>query len=163
MSTPSAPCPARPAGEHGFTLVELLVGISLFGIVAGIAVGPFTNYRLAKAHRGTADQAVSALRNAQVAAVSERVVYRVDVTATTLTVFRTEGATSREARKLPVEASQITFEDPQFTKPDGTASTSVWFYPRGSASGGTLTITREGRDKEYVVTVEGLTGRVSRV
>jgi hypothetical protein len=35
------------------------------------------------------------------------------------------------------------------------------FYPRGSATPGTIDVTRDDRDKTYRITLEGLTARVS--
>jgi hypothetical protein len=44
----------------------------------------------------------------------------------------------------------------------GTPRAGVTFYPRGTATPGSLTITRPGSSRVDTLRVEGLTGRVSR-
>jgi prepilin-type N-terminal cleavage/methylation domain-containing protein len=162
------PKPPRSDREAGFTLIELAVAMILFGIVVAIAVGPYMRYNRAQQQRGIARRVVATLRSAQVSSVSENAVYRVDFTASSVTVFRKDtptGSTWSQTAKMSETESTIDIGSPQFVLPTGETSTSCYFYPRGIASAttasGGIVITRSDSDQEYTITVEGLTARVS--
>jgi general secretion pathway protein H len=148
--------------DEGFTLIELMTAMALLGILLAIAVGPWRSYQTTRQHREAAREAVAALRNAQVSAVSESVRYRVAVTDSgrALSVYRSPVSGAEVLRvTLRSPNSKVSFGAATFTTTSG-ASTSVYFYPRGSASSGSLKVQRAGRNS-YTIDVEGLTGRVS--
>lgn len=151
--------------ESGFTLIELLVTIMFFGIIVGIAVAPYRNYQRAQAHAGTTRLVVASLRSAQVNAVAENATYRVTFAADGKSwQVQRMTTTSSWANIGPVVRStdpQVAVRDEAFRQADGSLGPDVVFYPRGSASKGSLVVGREGRGKVYTVTVEGLTARVS--
>ncbi len=149
--------------DAGFTLIELLTAMTLLGILLALSAGPWANYRDAKAHKESARLVVAALRNAQVSAVAEAVTYRVDVAADgrSVTVWRDLPATDERRQTVAVTDSSITLSGAAFIDSAGTTQSSVFFYPRGSASPGDLTVARADSEKQYDVEVEGLTGRVS--
>lgn len=147
--------------EAGFTLLEVISTCLLASILFGLSVGPFREYQLNHEQRGTMRTAVAAMRYAQVAAVSEGVSYRVDVVAggKELTVSRVS-STTQVVRRTRVSDNRFTFVSPSFVGPSGTTQRAT-FYPRGSATPGTLDVSRTGSDKVHRITVEGLTARVS--
>ena len=152
--------------DDGFTLIEALIVIAVGSIMMTIAAWGYRSYQVRTDHRGAATQAVSTLRNAQSRAISEARTYcvRFDSTARTLQLFRysCDSASGGESVAPPVEmASRVTFSDVLFTRPDGTTSADAYFYPRGSASGGSANVVHSGTSRIYTVTVEGLTARVS--
>jgi Tfp pilus assembly protein FimT len=147
--------------DAGFTLLEVISTCILATILLGIAVGPFKEYQRKSEHQGTVRSIVSALRHAQVASVSEGVSYRVDTAANgkSLTVTRM-GTPATVVRTVHVSNTSITIENPQFVVPAGPPERAT-FYPRGSATPGTIDVSRDDRDKTYRITLEGLTARVS--
>lgn len=153
----------RRSRESGFTLIETMFAMVLLGILVGIAAPPYANYRAKQQHRGSTRELVAFLRRAQVHAVSEETTYRVDIAADgkSATTYRFNGASYTAGQTLKVATSSITFANASFAQPSGGNGTSVWFYPRGSGSKGTLTVTRSGTSKTFTVDVEGLTARVS--
>jgi prepilin-type N-terminal cleavage/methylation domain-containing protein len=153
--------------DAGFTLIELAVAMVLFGIIVGIAVGPYKRYNGTQQHIGTTRRIVAALRLAQVASVSEGVIYRVDFAPKSFKVYRREpasGAWSLTSNSAVQEGS-VAISSTQFTLPDGSSSTSCYFYPRGTASAtpsaSGIAIVRTGTSRKYTIKVEGLTARVS--
>ena len=154
---------ARRCDESGFTLIETMMAMVLFGILIALVAGPWGNYRAKQEHKGTARELVAFLRRAQVRAVSEETTYRVDIAADgkSATTLRFNGASYDSGHVMRVSSGRITFSGATFVQPEGGTSTSVWFYPRGSASRGSVTVTREGTSRVYTVNVEGLTARVS--
>ena len=152
----------RRGDESGFTLLEAISVCLLLSILVGLAVGPWQSYRHTRAHREARDEIVATLRNAQIASVSENVTYRVDITDTTAVTYRVPvSGTAVVKRRFAIEDSKIEFDNAQFTDPVGGTTSSVYFYPRGSAGKGEVDVVRDGDSKVYTVSVEGLTARVA--
>lgn len=167
MSRPMRGVPVRRTAESresGFTLVEMMFAMLLFGIIVAIGVAPYRNYRLAQAHVGTTRSIVAALRNAQITAVAENATYRVRFgpNGKTWRLERVNGSTfTQVGPTYRVSDDGLKMRDLSFRQSDGTVDRHAYFYPRGSASKGSLVVERGGRDKVYTITVEGLTARVS--
>jgi prepilin-type N-terminal cleavage/methylation domain-containing protein len=154
--------------DSGFTMIELLVTISLLGIMMIIAVSGWTAWAKASRQSGTARELQSVMRQAQVRAVTEGRAICVDfrVIQNDYTLYR--GACDDTAKvKIigPVvsDSKDVKLTAPSFTGPSGPAgsSTGVTFNARGTAWPGSVQLTRTGSSKSYTLTVEGLTGRVS--
>jgi type II secretion system protein H len=157
--------PTRPR-DAGFTLIEVMVTIVLFGIVMAIAVNGSRSWSLAHEQSGTARTLQSLLRQIQQRAVTESqpACVTFDVGSNTYTVFR--GACDDPAKtkvKGPVSTSsrKVHLTAPAFTSPTGTPGPNVGFTARGTAWPGQVKVTRDGATKTYVLSVEGLTGRVA--
>lgn len=156
---------SHPRRDSGFTLIEVLTTISLMGIVMAFAVSGWSSWAQASAHSGAAREIQSAMRQAQQRAVTEGYAACIwfDDAADSYTVYR--GRCSDTGKMVvvgPVEiAAPVHIAGPSFTSLAGTPAAGVSFQARGTASPGQVRVTREGSSKVYVLTVEGLTGRVS--
>jgi prepilin-type N-terminal cleavage/methylation domain-containing protein len=166
----NAPVPRRQPSvdgrrDGGFTLVEVMVALALFGVLSAMAVSGTRNLISAEGQRGTADAVASTIRNAQVRAVTEGVsmCLSFDTTADTYTLSRFACGTATTKINGPnkVEDGSVDITSADFTAADGTVGSGITFRPAGSAYPGTLKIARSGSSKVYTLTVEGLTGRVS--
>lgn len=153
--------------DAGFTLIETLVVLAVGGIMMAIAAWGYRSYEVRSNHRGGAVQVVSTLRNAQSRSLSEARTYcvRFNAASRTLALYRYSCDTSAggEVAGGAVEMPRgVTFANVAFTRSDGsTSATDVYFYPRGSATAGSLDITHSGASRTFTVSVEGLTARVS--
>jgi prepilin-type N-terminal cleavage/methylation domain-containing protein len=153
--------------DSGFTLIELLVTISLLGTMMAFAVGGWSSWAQTSAHSGAARELQSAMRQAQQRAVTEGRATCVlfDDAADTYEVYQGRCSETTKVRVLgPVRVSSradITISAPQFTSAAGTPSVGVSFHARGTGSPGEVRVTRAGSGKVYVLTVDGLTGRVA--
>jgi len=154
----------RTRKDDGFTMIELIAVMALMGLLAALVAGPFQNWRESRGHKDAATSVVSAMRNAQVRAVAESTRYRVAVTESgaAVVVYRSpaSGEPERQVSRFASPSTSVRFSSPSFSTGSGP-STSAYFYPRGSASAGSLTVTRSGRDP-IRIDVEGLTGRVTQ-
>jgi prepilin-type N-terminal cleavage/methylation domain-containing protein len=160
--------------EAGFTLVEFASAMVLFSILSAMAVVGLRAFTAAHAESGTKSELVSALRYAQTRAITEGTTYCVDFSTTNKwSVYRVAGlgtgtlpvgfscVTSGTKMRGPFSTqSTVSVTSPVFTQRDGSTTTYALFYPRGSASPGSLTIRRSSTSKQYVLTVEALTARV---
>jgi prepilin-type N-terminal cleavage/methylation domain-containing protein len=155
----------RPAEsrESGFTLIELLVTMTLFGIIVAIAVAPYRSYQLTSAHLNSTRKLVGVMRNLQVRAVAENATYRITFATDgkTWTTERLTGTTwSTTSTGKPTDTKVVT-RNASFRQDDGSLTSTAYFYPRGSATKGSVQVGRTDRTKVYTVTLEGLTARVS--
>lgn len=157
----------NPSGGRavGFTLVELCFTMLIFGVLAGIGVTALHRWISGSQQTATTASIEALLRETQQRAVTEGRTLCVDfdLTAQTWSVLR--GACTG--------TGQVRLEGP--VRPEGgarvgaamfatgtTTSDGITFYPRGTASPGSLTVTRGGSSRVDTLLVEGLTGRVSR-
>lgn len=150
--------------EHGFTLIELMVSMVLVGLLMSLATGGWLSYRKSIEHRGSAQELVSALRNAQQASIAEAVTYCVKIDAVTRSyrLYKFDCGTGTPVRPTAfTQSSRVTLTEPGFVQLDGATASTVSFFPRGSATRGSVKVKRAGADKTYTISVEGLTGRVS--
>lgn len=153
---------ARGRSDAGFTMIELMFTIMLFGLLVVIGAGPWSHYRAKQEHRGATRELVAFLRRAQVRAVAEETTYRVDIAADGLSAktYRLDGTTFVAGQQLETPSKRVSYTTPVFTSSSGSGA-SIYFFARGSASKGSLTVAREGSDEVFTIQVEGLTARVS--
>lgn len=157
---------SQPRRDGGFTLVELLVTMSLLGIMMALSISGWVAWTKSTEHSGTADELESVLRQTQQRAVTEgrAMCVRFDVAANEYTVYRGECDGTVPLVKVlgpaTTAASDVHLVAPGFAAQSGIR-TDVTFYARGTAWPGAVKVTRTGSSKVYTVHVEGLTGRVS--
>lgn len=163
--TSVVPAHGRPRSgvQHGFTIVELLVAISIAGVLMALAVPSFSRYQNNHDFVASARQTVAELRLAQAGAVAEETSYRVDFTVggRVVKLYRFDGTSFQLVKTTTLPGKSAVLGSPVFRKRDGTSSTSAYFYARGTASDGQVEVQKSGTSKKYVVQVEGLTGRVT--
>jgi type II secretion system protein H len=145
--------------DRGFTLVETLVVMVIMAVSLGIVGMGATGWTRAREHSGSAEQLVSFLRQAQQRALTEAVQYCVTFDSTTTYAMRKGLCTAAVARPGETDTPAVTVTA-AFVQADGTTTNQIVFTPRGSASPGTATVMREGRNP-IVLKVEGLTARVA--
>lgn len=159
------PLGANAQNHAGFTMVELVVTIAIVGILAGIALPRFFTRGTFEA-RGFHDQALTALRYAQKAAVAARRNVCVDFTTPGTIAFKIATATGSGAScsaDLAGPGAEPAFS---VTAPSGvslSASSSTFAFdalgrPSPNAAV-TLTITATGETARNI-TVEQETGYV---
>ena len=152
--------------DSGFTLIEVLVTITLLGVLMAISISGWSSWSKAREQSGTASELESTLRQTQQRAVTEGLAMCVqfDVDADQYDVYRGACDSSsrvRVAGPISTAASSVELSAPGFTAQSGATSTGVTFYARGTAWPGTVQVTRTGESRVYTLRVEGLTGRVS--
>jgi type II secretion system protein H len=155
---------SHPERDSGFTMIELLVTISVMGIMMAIAVSGWSSWSKASAHKGSARELESMLRQTQQRAVTEArnmcVEFDADDRHYTLYTGECDDGPLVQAGGPFSTNAGVQLDSASFTGRHATGA-GVTFYARGTASPGTVTLTRSGEAKVYTVRVEGLTGRVS--
>jgi prepilin-type N-terminal cleavage/methylation domain-containing protein len=145
------------------TLIELMVTLSLFGILSVMAVAGWRSYTNSSSELGSAKQAVTTLRSVAQRAIAEDTSYclRFSTSAGTATLWRTACGTGTSLGTVLTAPSSCQFTAASFTQTSGGTAADLYFYPRGAATPGNVTIARTGSSKTYTVTVQALTGHVS--
>jgi prepilin-type N-terminal cleavage/methylation domain-containing protein len=152
-------------GDSGFTMIELIVVMSIASALMALGVFGFTSYQRTAEHKGTQQELTSLLRNTSERAISEGRTYCIDIADDGLSYDLWRGAcgagvlvqgplATKDAR-VTVLASDT---DPAVESLSETCC--ITFYPRGTATPTWLMVSSEGRDATYTITVEGLTSRV---
>ena len=163
----------------GFTLIEILVVITLSGILMTLGVAAMRHYWFVNALDSSTDEVVTQLRNAQqrVGAESHPVVYGLRFKPDMADWGIVQYDSRKTTDKCTTEATQgfetgVEIETASFsgaTTDESIACTSafagnefVFFYARGSATGGTVKLTSDLLGRSNVITVTPITGRVLR-
>jgi prepilin-type N-terminal cleavage/methylation domain-containing protein len=166
-----------PRSDAGFTLVELLVVITITGILLTLGASALRTYWLTQALEGSAEEIVSQLRQLQQRTDSEShpLVYgvRFEVGSSAWTIIRYDP--SAALNKCTTDGTR-TFSDGVYVSAANFASPSnvnvtdcpnssqqfVFFYARGTATGGSLTLRHDITSDTETISVLPLTGRVRR-
>lgn len=162
----------RPlSSDGGVTLIELIVTMTLAGILMSVGILAMRSFLMSNREAGTANGVRSALRNASETSLSQGRTFCVYFTSTTWTVYKTNCtvAANKVTGPVSVDDPSITLSSISFPAPAvpvagqttacPTAGKCAYFYPRGTALPGSLRVVRSG--KTYTLNVEGLTSRVS--
>ena len=153
------------------TLLELVITLSLAGVLMALSIGGMRSYLVSNRESGTALDIRSALRAAAEQSLSEGHTYCVYFTSTTWTLYRSDCTVAankvdgpRKVDDPSITLTAVDFAPPSLAVPNQntacpTTHQCAYFYPRGTALPGGLQVTRPG--KTYTISVEGLTSRVS--
>ncbi|MGQ0631807.1 MAG: GspH/FimT family pseudopilin [Sporichthyaceae bacterium] len=156
----------RSRSDVGITLIEVMWAMAIFGVIAATGVTSLRGWISASSHTSTTAGLEAVLRETQQRAVTEgrTLCVAFNLTAQQYDVYRgqcgTPGLVHLAGPMRPDGGVSIT--SASFTSTSGLTP-GVTFFPRGTASPGTATITRPGSDRVDTLRIEGLTGRVSRV
>lgn len=164
--------------EEGFTLIEIMAAMALAAVLMTLGAMSLRTFWWHRSLEGGADQIVSQVRELQERVVAEThpLVYgarfragsptwglvQYDPDAGTCTQYTTH------TFDTSVYVSAASFSsDPTVTNFCRTALSApsdefVFFYARGNATPGSVTIRHDGLDEEESVTVAGVTGRADR-
>ncbi|HET6911179.1 MAG TPA: GspH/FimT family pseudopilin [Mycobacteriales bacterium] len=175
----------RSEDDSGFSLIELMVVFVITGVVAAMALWGMRGYQRAQELSGSAHDLVSSLRSAGERAQSEGRTYCVNVTGggTVWSVWRYScqpgftsspgGTAAQVLGNQHVVGNSVTVavkSGEPFPSSGANAGNCpaaslacIYFYPRGTASTGSLLVRQAGQSKTFEVHVEGLTGRVDLV
>ena len=155
----------RTREDQGFTLIELMVTMIIGAVLMAIGGVAVMNLRNGTEQRGTATQMLSQFRRAAELAQSEGRTYCIDLSGNRsyrIWRYACSGATSVSYQPArTTSSSRVTF-----TSTGGSTTNCpvgdrcVYFYPRGTATAATLTISSSARSRTYTLHVEGLTSRV---
>jgi|MudIll2142460700_1097286.scaffolds.fasta_scaffold97623_3 general secretion pathway protein H len=149
------PVPARALWHAaGVTMLELLVVLSLMGLMAAMAVPMLSGGVSGSELKGAAREVAAGLRFARSDAVATR--------RETRLVFDLEQRTFRIDRDARLHALPKKVELKLFTAQSDIADEktgAIRFYPDGGSNGGRVTIA--AGERKYEVDVDWLTGRVA--
>ena len=148
----------------GFGMIELLVGMVIVTVLAVSSVSGWARYQRVVEHRGTAQELVSTLRNAQQRSLAEAAAYCVVISTSNRSYEVRKGSCVSGTVAKPAtrtQSTRVSLASPAFLQPDGTTTSNISFFARGSATRGDVQVLRQGSTRTYTISVEGLTGRVS--
>lgn len=138
---------ASGAGARAFTLLELLVALVLFGLVAAAAGPSVAAHRDATALRRSASAVRGLLASARQAAVARRAVVRVRVDPRgTVTATADDGT---EVGALPLGTGDLALDSVRLRPP------TLRFNPRGQAAPGSAYLHRGDRRVRIVCNFVG--------
>jgi prepilin-type N-terminal cleavage/methylation domain-containing protein len=169
--------------EEGFSLIELLATMVLLAIMLTLGAFALKTYWMRRALDGSTKQVTAQLRQLQQRAVAEShpLVYGARFTMGSDTYTLLKYNPSDPTPSLCAEMNTLTLEDgvevaggTSFTSSPyislsecgsvGTGDHFVFFFARGTATGGTLKLTHEGlagtSQDTTTISVTNLTGRV---
>ena len=173
---------AHKKREHGYTLIEMLATLSVSAILLTLGASALRTYWLTQSLETAEAETVAQMRNLQERAVSEsnpRVYgmrFRVGTSEWGLILFNggsDPGISDDVCNQLEIhEFDGVTIEAASFAaapvvtskcSSEAWATTSdrfVFFYPRGTATAGEVTLHQPSVNKRTEVEVSAMTGRV---
>lgn len=149
-----APAKHRSKSQKGFTLVELLVAMTIATVLIGLAPIAYNRLQEGSQYRDTLRTLVTELRTARQLASSQRqlVTYRLDVKG------RQYGLDNRPAHRLP-DSLQMRVTSAQGLLSDGQSA--IVFLPEGGSSGGIIELQR-GNGTGTRIRVDWLWGQIQQ-
>ena len=150
------------ARDDGYTLIEVMVVVALLGVLMTITVNRYDHWQAASDQSGTASEIEALLRSTHQRAITEGIALCVlfDTADDRYAVHRggcaAPGVVVDGPRDVAGHGTHLA--SPSFA---GSGGAGVVFYARGTATGGSLQVTRDGSSRVYTVHVEQLTGRVT--
>ncbi len=154
IGSPGAPLRRSAARPRGVTLLELLIVLSIMGIVAAMVVPMLGGGVSTTELRSSARQMAAALRLARSEALSTRREHFV-LLDLERRVFRVDTDTREITLPRDVELKLFTAQSDLVSEKAG----AIRFYPDGGSNGGRVTIA--AGERKYEVDVDWLTGRVA--
>ncbi|CAH1386512.1 GspH/FimT family pseudopilin [Candidatus Nitrotoga sp. M5] len=144
----------KSRASAGFTILELLVVLTLMAMVYALAVPMISAGMPGTELKGAARQLAAGLRQARSQAVTRKV-----ESTLTLDVEKRNFKVSGDQRQyaLPAKLDISLFTAQSELLPDKIGA--IRFYPDGSSTGGRITVT--SGDRKYDVNVDWLTGQVT--
>lgn len=126
---------------HGFTLVELLTAMTLFGVIGAIAASNITAFMPRYRVRGAALEIAGDMNQARLAAIKEgRAYYYVPLSGTKYQIKFQNGAVQTVLKSVDVAKD---YPDIQFAVPTGANSPYGTAIP-GAVPAGTMTFNSDG-------------------
>jgi len=177
--------------QAGFTLIELLVTMGIAALLLTLSAGAVRVFFLNQSLEGATDELVTQMREQQEDSVAQAfpLIFGVGVSAgrNDFTLFSFDpGADSSSTADDSCEATTRSFDAGMFSVGARVASETiandpaapeyaecaglpgvvndqiVFFYARGTATGGTIVLEQPGIDRQRTITVSAASGRVTR-
>jgi prepilin-type N-terminal cleavage/methylation domain-containing protein len=153
---------AMRENDSGLTLLEVMVTITVFGILCAMAIPGWRMYERSAGQKGTAQQTTALLRSVAQRAIAEDTAYCARFTSSAVALWRNTCGTGTSLGNLVTAQSNSSFASASFTQSDGvTVAADLYFYPRGEATAGSVQVTRPSTSKVYTISVQGLSGHVT--
>ena len=121
-----------PGGQHGFTLLELLVVVALLAMAVGLVAVAVSSGIHGVRERNVQMHMCNALQRARVKAMNTRSNIRFVIDGRERVFFYEGGDVNRIPETVQIEGERLQTYSP--------SSTGLTFYPDGSSSGGFLTL-----------------------
>lgn len=166
----------RPfADQKGFTIVELLWGMLIAALLMGLGAQALRTYWMRQGLVGGASQIVTQMKNAQQGSVAEThpivygVRFRVNESEWAIIRYDPKASECKEIEQHDLEAGayvhSASFSDapaPQAVCVSAfPGNVFAFFYPRGSATEGSVVLRSRQTAGERTISVAGITGRVT--
>ena len=157
-SDPAPPLRRWPRSTAGFTLLELLLVLSLIGLVSMLLYPPVGNLE-ARSFSARVRQAAALLNHARRDAVVRGQPGTVRLLAGTTEAEAAATAPPRLLASWESGAIQLRFQDSTEQLAEIADSIDITFFPEGGSTGGTLLLVRE--DRQARIVIDPFTGRIS--
>ena len=151
---------ALPSRDGGFTLMELLIVLTIGGMLVSLAAPMYSAVMPGARARSQVNELIVTLRDTANKAVSSGHETRIEFApeASSYTSGNAPTVTLSAGTELIVEASLDPHRRPAEYDGSERGVVTMKFFPDGSSSGGTIRLRSANRD--YLVGVDWLTGRV---